>query len=335
MTTINEVTQAHTIATSITGNLPSFGFTVFWTVKEGTWEKSLMQDWAKELPESIRACLVPNDLVSSFESATNLEGNFKRPVARLPHEPDNLNAYWTSRKMKSTSTERLLLRETLDATGKRVSVLNVGSITLNTNTGSVTLNPVSDTNALPDESISQFQESLTELVQSIGDEIATRSTDIEDQKIRTGIQKWVVERCGVALRGRGGVYFIPHTKRKDPTYRSTLVSEILAIQKFLTGNGIGMIFAVEMLQTETFSKDDLIEAVLEEINTETNELMTEISSNPNPNKRKLAAQVGKSSELREKVAILNATLNNKFTHIGIKLGQTNNALVQMLQEIEK
>lgn len=328
-----DVTQSHTVVLPVTGNLPTFGFTVFWTVTTGTWDQTEMDQWAKDLPPVIKQCLRPNDLVSSFEKATNLEGEHKRVVDLLPHEDKELVATWTSRKLKDTSTERILLREVLSRTGKRVSLLNVGTISLDSSTGEITLHPSLDCESLPSESIDIFQKSLQTLVDEITNEITSRSSGVEGQKIRTGIQKWVDNRHGLSLRGRGGVYFVPHTRKGTTDYRTTVLSEILSIQKFLSDNKLGSLFAIEILQTESFSKEDLIDTLMGELTLEIDDVMVEIESTSTPSLRRIKGQQIKIAALREKAKLLNDTFNNKFTHFGIKLGQTQKSIKQIETEL--
>lgn len=331
-TTINPDTlTSHTKLTNVgDSGIPSYGLTVFWTVHTFNHTVEEIEKWANKckIPEAMKGILQPNDITSSFEKATNLEGSFKKATPLLPSEAATLSAFFTSRKVKGDSKSRILVRETVDNAGKTVATVNLGVIALN---GSNVEYEPYKLGGQP-EDLTRLDGEISSLINDICNEVTLRSSNVEDQKVRTGIQKWVESRNGSSLRGRGGVYFIPH--KKNQTILDDIVAEVKAIQCFLSSNKLGSLFCFITEQTDTISSNDLVDVLKSELKDEINTLIAEIQpmlESTEATVRQLTTKLVLINGMLDKVKTYNSTFNNKFANLSILLSTTKKGLEVALQ----
>ena len=174
--------QGHNAVVSITGNLPTFGLIAWWGIKDDYYDPDQIAQLSITCPATFTQALNPNDLVSSFERETNLEGNRKIPTARLSIEASETQPFFTSRKIDSR--ERLLVRELLNKNGRTLSTITIGTIKLDGD--QIVLTEKWDCADYSNDDCNILACEIDTVLNNIKDVVNLRSTKIEGSKLHQG-----------------------------------------------------------------------------------------------------------------------------------------------------
>lgn len=293
----------------------SYGFIVFWSIEKGD----------HFTPELVRQaaldCDIPDvmddfdavDVLSAFEKVGNLSGKGAIPgtyVADL--DPAGSTILWTTRKV--STNEFLMIREVFDPFQKKMveHSQDVGSLLLNVDKGTVSFG-FKQLEPLP-----QFTKDIDSVVAVVEMLIEERTTTIDPDKIRKNLLNWVKANHKVALRGNGGLYFIPNGN--DPAIRSRILGEIKSIQCFLQQIAGGAIMSLEVIATEGFNPDQYVNEATAELSDEFTALEELIDAATSKKGGTINARTRtridlELARLRDKVLAIDDTFETKLIHL--------------------
>lgn len=286
-----EVAKNETRRTSLpSGN--SFGFLCWWTISQGQYKVSDLIEHAKEsgIDTSVISALRGADLETAFAKATNLG---VKGYPSIPDHPSQTARYLTR---DVGDHQRAIVREVIDQDKKKVSTLQVAILsrfgpTINTTDRSLTLT---------------LDHEVDKLVDSMQEDMDRRVGFIDDTRLRSLLLNWLTSVHRVAMRGTGGVYFIPGTNRQ---------AEVLAMRKFINNSGVGKFSVVRLYSDDATTLDDFRQSAIEEVKNEMAEVndklnQYESSAGMNEGSRMYSSstQVERMRELGKKVQALQDSL---------------------------
>lgn len=293
----------------------SYGHLIWWTVRQGIRDPKVIQQAAAQhkIPDVIREFLTGAKEKSAWEKATNLRTNntldpIEDPVLKT-------ETIYTTRDVDSST--RILVREVMDASQKRLSAVQYGVLSFD--------------NGFKWEPDSKYWREPADLRDEIDQVIGQLETvyyyrvgKVDDAKLRNALLRWLEKRHRVSVRGNGGVYYLPNyasdKKRKE------IISEILSIRDWLDTCALGTLTAIEIKESETTTLVDITEAAINEIASDLDAVEESLkkyqeSQGMNAGSRMEASrsQVAKMETLLEKVQALEESLGEK---VGVMRART-------------
>lgn len=280
----------------------TYGHLIWWTVRQGIYDPKPLQDAAKQhsLPDAIAELLVGAKGKSAWDRATNI-----RTTAIVVSTDPATRQQVTYTTRDADSTERLLVREIVDAQNHKHSALQVGILTFDNGFKFTDEPPYWPHHAEVDQVVATLEQRYYE-----------RLDRTDDVKLRTALLCWLKTHYRVPVRGNGGIYFVPQCH--DAAKNTKLIREIFAIRDWLASAELGTLTAIELSATPTTTVDDIIQSAVEEIMTEIQEVegkLNQYKSNTKMNAGSRAeaakSQVARMTELVAKIEALEGSLGDK------------------------
>lgn len=227
------------------------GFLTWWTIHQGVYDLRSVKNSAAILPRfptSVYDMITGEKEKAAWLKATAINGN---GIASGTGDRDRTARYLT-RNLRDE--ERLIIRELLDKNYKVMDVQNIAVL------GRDGLYITAD--IYKDGVI--FQDEVVKLITEMQEDMDNRIGRIDDTRIRQSVLNWLDLSHRVAVRGSGGVYFVPVGKGKEEITRE----EILAVRQWIGDTGIGTFSVIQLVNDGTTSIDDFRTMALEELLTE-------------------------------------------------------------------
>lgn len=294
------------VTTSPYKSLMSYGHIIWWSITDGVYDAEKLKKSAEDhkLPPVIVNNLVGADEKSCWEKATNLR---TQPMDVREDVRTRTRYSYTTRNIDAST--RVLVREKLDAQNVKLGTEQIGVLSFESG---FCFDP-----ELLYHQDKELQTEADDVIKQLKDRYSYRINKIDGAKLRRTLQDWLHYRHRVAVRGNGGVYYVPN--RNDPAKRNEIINEIMAIRDWLSLLSLGSFTSFEIMDTPSSTTVDLVQSAVDEITTEISEVEASLkfyeqSQGMNAGSRAQSAksQVNRLKELNEKISALEESLGDKI-----------------------
>ncbi len=300
------------------------GWLVWWTIRTHTvFDVAALRAAAQRagLPAQVCSRLVGRGSRSAWTVATQLGAKGLTSPVGPGDPPDSLARYYTR---DIDAGVRAIVREVVDARGVRVATEQVATLTYHAHNG------VAWSWCAPAQTGARVQPEVQVIVQQMQLRFQQLVGNMDASRVRQVVLDWLETRYRVALRGTGGVYFVPCPL--DPAAAQAVQAELAGLRDWLTAEPVRGVFSyAELAGGGASSLDDVVAAAVGEIKAGLEDIdanLERYTTTRGMNSGSLLFSASEMAGRLEKLRGRMATLQNA-------LGEPVGVAEAMLQMVEK
>jgi len=311
-------------ATATAGNSQDriIGYLTWWTIHKGAYSVSDLYGAAVAagLGDYITSRIKGRDPKSAFFAATQT-GTRGKLIDSTSDTEERLITKEAEPNAKSAQPRRALVHQ---VTRRATEIRDVVS----SKTAAV-VEFAPHTAALCRTKVAPWAHLNSDVMDAIGrieDAVLQLVGTIDDGRIRTILIGWLKLKYRIAVRGTGGVYFVPAPS--DPQHRTRLEQELMAVRQWMLS--IDAPFSVVALnESGALSMDDFVQDAIGEIEDELNDVAQKLDT-WDANRQMNAGSKKFSSETQAKrITALRGKVQTLKESLGERIGVVD-AMVQLL-----
>jgi hypothetical protein len=169
-------------------------------------------------------------------------------------------------------------------------------------------------------------DAINDIEEKIGRLVGT----MDDGRIRTIVIGWLKLKYRIAVRGTGGVYFVPAPS--DPTRKSELEGELMAMREWMTS--FGAPFSVVALnESGALSMEDFVQDAIGEVKDELQDIATKLDSWGANDSMNAGSRMFSSETQHKRIEAIKDKVRTLKESLGEQVGIVDNMLALLSRRV--